>query len=358
MAEQKLAQAVDIEVSIGGTKVDQADLAAFQVDMELSEPDMATIRLKNTGHKYSNGGVKHADAVEIKASKKTIFKGEVVGIEPVYVSGGASTCTIRAFNRLHRLLRGRFSQTFKDMDDQAIASKIATDAGLSAKCGSKPKIKHEHVYQHNQTHLEFLRTRGKRIGFDVWVDDKDMHFDAPKTDKDSGIELVMKDPDAANLLFKFRPRLTSVSSVEKVVVHGWDPVKKEAIVGEAKAKSSKLGKDGSDKAGKKFGSAISYEVDHPVMSVEEAKAIAEAKLADLLMNFVTAEGTCKGNPDIKTGIVLKVTVNPDKDDDVFNGKYFVHGCTHMYSHTQPGADGGGGGYKCAIRCRRDAEKGK
>jgi len=356
--DNKYAQVVNVKVEIAGKEVEENDLAAFQVDMELSQPDMAMIRLKNTGHKYSNGGVKHADAVEIKVGEETIFIGEVVGIEPVYISGGQSTCTIRAFNRLHRLLRGRFSQTFKDMSDQDIAAKIAKDAGLSAKAGSKPKITHEHVYQHNQTHLEFLRTRAARIGYDVWVVDKDMYFDAPKTDKDSGIELVMKDPAAENLLIKFRPRLTSVSSVEKVVVHGWDPVKKEAIVGEAKAKSSKLGKDGADKAGKKFGSAVNYEVDHPVTSVEEAKAIAEAKLADLLMNFVTAEGMCKGNPKLKTGIVVNIVVNSDKDDDVFNGKYFLHGVTHMYTHTQPGADGGGGGYKCGLRCRRDAEKGK
>jgi len=351
------AQVSNVEVEVGGKKIEETDLAAFQVDMQLSEPDMATIRLKNTGHKYSNGGVDHADPVKIKVNDKEIFIGEVVGIEPVYMSGGASTCTIRAFNRLHRLLRGRFSQTFKDMSDQDVAKKIATSCGLSAKCGSTPKITHEHIYQHNQTHLEFLRTRAKRLGFDVWVHDKDLYFDAPKTDKDSGIELVMKDPTAANLLFKFRPRLTSVSSVEKVVVHGWDPIKKEAIVGEAKAASSKLGKDGADKAGKKFGTAISYEVDHPVTTVEEAKAIATAKLADLLMRFVTAEGLAKGNPDLKAGIVVKVTVNPDKADDTFNGKYLLEGVTHTYTHTKPGAEGGGGGYKCAIRGCRDAEKG-
>lgn len=350
------AHVSNVEVHIGGNKVDEADLAAFQVDMQLSEPDMATIRLKNTGHKFSNGGVKHADEVKVKVNDKDIFIGEVVGLEPVYIAGGASTCTVRAFNRLHRLLRGRFSKTYQDMSDQDIASKIAQEVGLSPKCGSSPKIKHEHVYQHNQCHLEFLRCRASRIGYDVWVVDKDLYFDAPKTDKDSGIVLDMKDANAENLLMKFRPRLTSVSAVEKVVVHGWDPIKKEAIVGEAKAKSSKLGKDGADKAGKKFGTAINYEVDHPVTTVEEAKAIAEAKLAEMLMSFVTAEGMAKGNPELKAGIVVKVVINPDKEDDTFNGKYFLDGVTHIYVHAQPGGDREGG-YKCAIRGRRDAEKG-
>lgn len=359
MSDPQFAQVSNVKVEIGSEKpVEETDLSSFKVDMELSQPDMATIILKNTGHKYSNGKFKHADPVEVKVNDETVFKGEVVGIEPLYISGGQSVVTIRAFNRLHRLLRGKFSQTFKDQTDQDIASKIAQDTGLSPKCGSKPKIKHEHVYQHNQTHLEFLRTRAARIGYDVWVDDKDLYFDAPKTDKDSGIELVMKDPSAPNLLLKFRPRLTSVSSVEKVMVHGWDPIKKEAIVGEAKAKSSKLGKEGSDKAGKKFGSAINYEVDHPIASKEEADAIAEAKLAELLMSFITAEGVCKGNPKLKAGQVIKITVNADQADDVFNGKYFLHGVTHEYTHTKPGAEGGGGGYKCGIRCRRDAEKGQ
>ena len=98
--------------------------------------------------------------------------------------------------------------------------------------------------------------------------------------------------------------------------------------------------------------------------MEEAKKLAEAKLNEMLMDFVAGDGLCLGAPEIRAGKVVTILVNPDRADDRFNGEYFVTGASHRYSHsgTGGGAGGeGGGGYVTSIRVRRDAvvtKKGK
>jgi hypothetical protein len=94
-----------------------------------------------------------------------------------------------------------------------------------------------------------------------------------------------------------------------------------------------------------------------VASVDEANKLAEARLGEMMMGYITGEGVTVGNAGLKAGIVVKVTVNTDKTDDRFNGKYFLEGCTHRYRHSPEGG-GTEGGYVSLIRFRRDAEKGQ
>jgi phage protein D len=354
------ARSTNVDVHIGGAEVPDDEVIRFVVDMDLNQADMAVITLKNAGNRHSNAH-KQGDAVEIKVTgdKKTVFKGEIVGIEPVYEAGADSKCVIRAFNRMHRLLRGRKSRTFQDQSDNDIVNTIVGDHGLSAQCASDVNIKHKHVYQHNQTDLEFLRLRAARIGYAVWVDDTTLHFEKPKLDKDSGIELKLTTEASEKYRLKrFAPRMSSAGVVKKVTVRGWDAAKKEAIVGEVTAASSKLGATDAAAAANIFGETKTFTVDHPIASVEEAKAIAQAKLDDFMMSYITGEAECFGHPDYKPGIVLKITVNMETADDLFNGKYFITGCAHMYSHAAGGTAGGTGGYTTVVKVARDAEKGQ
>ena len=347
--------AADTKVKLSGEDVEEDQVHAFSVDLDLSQPAMCTLTLKNKEHKYSNS-VKHGDPVEVKVGDDVLFKGEVVSIEPIYKAGGESKCVVRAFNRLHRLLRGRKSRTFLDQSYQDIASTIAGDAGLSANTGSSPNIKHKHIYQHNQDNLSFLRLLAKRIGYEVWCEDQTLYFDVPKVDRDSGIELKTDGVEDPKLrLVSFAPRMSSAAMVQKVTVRGWDPEKKEEIVGEESVSSSKLGDKTGYAASSTFGSTVTFEVDTPIFSVDEAKAIAKARLDELLMSYITGEGTpAGGNPKLKPGIVVKLTVNVDEASDRFNGKYMVVGVSHTYTHDK-GGGGTKGGYRCAFRVRRDAE---
>ncbi|GAB4513374.1 MAG: phage late control D family protein [Haliangiales bacterium] len=356
MAEQNIASAVGFDVKCGSKEVEPDHLVSFSIELDLGQPDMCMISIRNETHQYS-GSVKLGDPVEIKAGddKTTIFSGKVAGVEPSFKANGENTVTVRAFNKLHQLVQGRKSQTFVDQSDQQIAQKIAKDNGLKPVCGNDPKITHKHVYQHNQTDLEFLRVRAARIGFEVWVEGDELHFEQPKSDVDSGIKLrygdagTSKDEGAVFLKY-FAPRMSSSGVVNKVTVRGWNPETKKEIIGEATASNSKLGKKNASAAA---GSPPeTFSVDQPVFSVEEANAIAKAKLRESMMSFMTGEAECRGSPEIKPGIVVSIEVNPDDANDRFNGKYLVTGASHRYSNP---SRGGEGGLVTRLRLCRDAE---
>jgi uncharacterized protein len=359
-APQGAAGVTDVWVRCGkdpNTAVPDSSVHSLVVDQDVDQPDMCVVTLNNASHSFSND-IRLGDEVEVKIGGqggKTIFKGEVVGLEPIYKTGGESKCVVRAFNRLHRLLRGRKSITFMDKKDSEIAQLIAQQNGLSAQAEATP-VAHKHVYQHNQTDLEFLRLIAARNGFEVLCEDKTLHFRKPRADRDSGVKLKINDSSGGVILKTFTPRLSSAGLVKEVEVRSWNPEKKEEIVARASASNSSLGKRIAPSEAEAFGERVTFTVDRPVSSVEEAKKLAEAKLNDILMDFVAGDGLCIGSPDIQAGTVVQILVNPDKEDDRFNGKYFVTGASHRYSHsaTGGGSGGEGGGYVTSIRVRRDA----
>ncbi|MGH9870336.1 MAG: RHS repeat-associated core domain-containing protein [Candidatus Polarisedimenticolia bacterium] len=73
---------------------------------------------------------------------------------------------------------------------------------IRAAAGGGPVIKHDHVYQHNQTDLEFIRVRAARLGHG-WF----------------------------GTVYKFSPRMSTANQVPRVIVRGWDPEKKQGIAG-------------------------------------------------------------------------------------------------------------------------------
>ncbi len=359
------AATVDFDVLVNGAEIPDGDVVGFVVDHDLNMPRMCVVSLRNQNHVY-NDKYKPGQPVEVKVggdtrnsedgtgagAKPTIFKGLLVGIEPTYKQGGESKIVLRAYDKLHKLTRGRASKTYQDQSDQDIVSAIAQEHGLTATCGSSPKITHKHVYRHNQSSIEFLRTRAARLGFAIWCEDDKLFFDAPKLGEDSGLEFKL-DKDAAQKLKSFHGRLSNAQVVKKVTVRGWDPEKKKEIVGEASAASSPLGSSNGAASLSDFGEVLTFTVDSPIASKEEADAIAKSRLGELAMSYLTAEAEAMGNNKVKAGIVVKITVNQDTPTDRFNGKYLVQGCTHRYAEQK----GGEGGYTTLMRLVRDAEKG-
>ncbi len=353
---------VDFDVKVAGAEVPDGDVVGFVVERDLGMPDMAMVTVRNNVHQYT-AKYKPGDTLELligkgaeQTDKVSVFKGEIVGIEPSYRAGGDSKVVIRAYHKLHRLTRGRKSKTYQKQSDQDICSAIAGQHGLSAQAGSTPKITHDHVYQHNQTDLEFLRVRAARLGFSVWGDDTKLYFDAPKLDQDSGIELKLADNQGGggtHFIKSFSARMSNAGVMKKVTVRGWDPIKKQEIVGEESAKASPLGSQNAASTLGDFGEVATFTVDHPIFSVEEAKAIAKSKLGEASMSFVTAEAECRGHPDYKPSIVVKIVVNLDTADDPYNGKYLITGVTHQFSQQK---GGGQGGYISLLRLARDAVK--
>jgi phage protein D len=347
------------DVLVDSKKLPAGSIVAFVVDLDLNQPGMCVVTLRNIDPEQNNS-FKLGTTVEVNFdsgqsgnSQTTIkmFKGELVGIEPSYAQGGERTLSLRAFDKLHRLQRVRRSAVYENQTDQDIASAIASRHQLSALCGSTPKIKHEHIYQPNQTDLEFLLVRADRIGYSVWCEDTKLYFDALKLGADSGLHFVYgrKGKDTLELV-SFAARLSNALVVKKVIVRGWNSETKKEFVGEANAKRSPLGSSIAASSLGDFDAVTTYNVDHPIFSVEEATALANARLAESALSFLTAEAEAMGNTGVKPGIVVKVTVNEANANDRFNGKYLVQGCTHRYVVEKTAA------YTTTMRLARNAEK--
>ena len=352
--------APNYKLKIGSIDPDEVkpDFQSFVVERDMFQPDMAAVVLSNQGGQYS--ATKIGDAVEINVGDdngEPIFKGEVIGVEPTYRGGEKSRVLIRCMNRFHRLLRHRKSVTFTDKTDQQILSAVVGDAGLQLQWKHEKSITFKHVYQHNQTDMEFLRTRAARMGCHVWCVDKTVHVKEPDLQQQPSLTLSITAANGENeaTIKSFKPRQSSAAILKTVTVRGWNPETKELIVGNCSAQSSKLGPQNAVAASGELGKEETFTVDHPIWSKEEAMALAKARLVDLSLSYITGECELMGTSKVDLGKVVKVEVNVEPDtkaDDPFNGNYYVMGITHRFAMSKSKD----GGFATILRLARDAQK--
>lgn len=258
---------------------------------------------------------------------KSLIVGEVTAIEPEFSEDEAPVLKIHGYDLLHRFRRGRKTNTFTQMKDSQIAEQIASNLNLRARV-EDTQVVHDYILQNNQTDIDFLLERARRIRYEVIVRDKTLHFRKAANNKGEVVAL-----DYGFTLKNFYPRLSTIKQVSEVIVQGWDPKKKEAIVGQAKK-----GDETTKMAGSKLGAAISegafFEtknviVQKPIFSQGEATQIAKGKFNDMTVTFITGEGEAIGNVDIRAGEVIKL----DKLGKRFSGLYYVTSSTHVVDQT-------------------------
>ncbi len=154
-------------------------------------------------------------------------------------------------------------------------------------------------------------------------------------------------------LENFAPQSNAAAQADEAYCRGWDPDKKEQIVGHFQAEPSSLG---SEQGASAFGDKPKLEIcDIPVRTKEEADAVAESALTERNMQFITGSLTTKGNPKIKVGTIVQI----DANDKRYNGKYYVSGVRHKFSHGASGLGGGSGtgGFMTEVLFQRDAGMG-
>src|SRR3954469_11167147 len=253
----------------------------------------------------------------------SLFKGEITGLEPSFGAGRAPVLVVRGYDRRHRLARGRSTRSFVKKKDSEIAAQIARAAGLTADV-TDSVVTHDYVMQANQTDLEFLLERARRINYEVVVEDKTLAF-RPVANAAGAEVTLAADAD----LFEFRPRLSAAAQVADVVVRGWDPQHKQAIVGRAKSgdevskmKGQQAGAALSERA---FGAATGELSRLPVASQAEADQLAIATLNETALELITGEAACDGSTLLRPGKVVEITGAGKR----FSGLYYVTAVAHV-----------------------------
>jgi phage protein D len=257
-----------------------------------------------------------------------LIDGEVAALEPAYPTRGADMLLVRGYDRLHRLRRGRKQRSFLNMKYSDVAAQIANEMGLMPRCDATQE-KHDYIFQTNQTNIDFLKGLARRINYELVVKNKELHFRKPRTDRSTSFTL-----EWGKSLKSFAPRMSTSGQVSEVVVRGWDPKGKKEIVGRAKKGDVKKDLKGSSTgpvtAERAFGQVETSVCSYPIFDRAEADALARSELNKRALNFLVGEGTCIGETDIRSGIVLELKGLGKR----FSGNYYVASTTHTYVNGQ------------------------
>jgi len=256
-----------------------------------------------------------------------MIEGEIVRLDFAYETHSPITMTLIGFDRMFRLNRTKHSRSFIKMTDSQIAQKIASEMGLQADVESTSE-KFDYLFQNNQSNLNFLKQRAKRIDYEVEVEGKKLIFKKARHEgRKKSVDLVWD-----RTLIEFHPKIDATKIVDEIVVTGWNPKTKKLIKGKAKAGDEKkpIGGDGGSSALKgKFSSSNSksFKVDAPLVSQEEADNIAKARLNQINMEYITGYGVAVGEPKIQAGKLISI----DGVGDMLNGEYYIVACEHIFS---------------------------
>jgi phage protein D len=271
---------------------------------------------------------------------KSVFSGEITGLEPDFPEARPPTLTVRGYDRRHRLMRERKTSSFTNLKDSDIASKLAGNAGLSPKV-EDTGVMLPYVLQHNQTDLEFLLGRAQRIDYEVIVEDRSLLY-RPRKIKDSAALTLRRDIE----LLEFRPRMTTMGQVQELNIRGWNAKdKKEIIAHSAAGDESTLmgGKvSGPSKVKQLFSGSASTRVTKPVHSQAEADQMAKQGFLEIALGYIRAEGVCIGDPELRAGTVVKIEGIGER----FSGLYYICSTEHRFSKRK--------GYRTGFSARRNA----
>lgn len=264
---------------------------------------------------------------------EALFKGEITGLEGDYGVGGQRV-VLRAYDLSHRLHRGRRTEAYPNKKDSDIARQLAGDAGLQIGTVDDSGTVHDHVSQINLTDWEFLKARGREIGFEVGVNEGKFVFrrsvvnqgapSAGDLDATGPLQLAF-----GSDLMEFRPRVSATAQVTEVVARGWSYQDKREVIGRETTSACNSAPEIPDTptavAGK-FPTKPYTVTDRVLTTQSEADSAAKGMAHQISAALGEADGIARGNPRIRAGAALKVSLVAPP----FAGTWTVTNSRHVF----------------------------
>jgi phage protein D len=343
----------DFDIKVNGTSLPvkaRRDIRSVTVHEDVTALSMFTIELYNWDEEDLK--VSWSDSQfftlgnEVEISLGYLDKlgkvllAEITSLEPTFNMGQTPMLVVRGYDHRHRLMRDRKTRSFSKMKDSAIAGQVARDAGLRAQVKDS-KVALAYVAQSNQTDLEFLRARARRIGYEVYVKDKVLYFQPPQNAGRATVTLTLEDD-----ITEFTPRLSAMAQVGEVAVRGWDVKQKKEIVGKAgvgQESGAMGGKASGPKAtNRALGKAASATVSQPIESKAEADQMALGQFNAMALGYIQGDLVCYGRPQLRAGIVVDI----QGAGTTFSGPYYVTSVVHTVTPDD--------GYQTTLNVQRNA----
>ena len=255
-----------------------------------------------------------------------IASGLVTEITTNFPESGTPELAIAGYDHGFPLTIGKNSRTWTKALDSDAVHEITSFHNLNASVETT-KEQHAQIEQNQESDFEFLKKLADRNHFEMYVDEhRTLHFRKPNDTATAVVRLAWGEG-----LLSFKPEANLAGQISKVEVYGWDPKKKEKIVGVARA-GEESGKKGSGKsAGERLKAFVKdpdkqpvLRLRQPVFTQAEAEKRAYAALNERAKQFLTGEAEAIGLPDLRPDR----TVMLDNLGTPFSKTYYVQQATH------------------------------
>lgn len=270
---------------------------------------------------------------------EAVIAGEITALEPTFSAAGPPTLIVRGYDKRHRLNTARGTRSFLGQKDSDIAAQVGGNAGLAV-AATDSGVTHPYVLQNNETDLNFLLERARRIHYELAMDGDTLLFRPVANTAAGAVTLTLEDD-----LLEFHPRLSLVP-VTQMKVLGWSPKEKQAFMASAGA-GDETGTMGGEKsaarqAGDILGEAVETMVRTPVGSQAEADQMVAGRFNAAALDSIRGEGCCRGRTDVRAGKVIRIEAIGTR----FSGAYYVTSAVHSYTRRD--------GYITHFQVRRNA----
>jgi uncharacterized protein len=232
-----------------------------------------------------------------RANLTTILRGMITEIGTTFPDAGVPELSVSGYDHLFPLSLGKISTSYRDRTDSEVVDQIARENRLGSSTQSTSE-RHAQIEMNQQSQLDFVKTLAERNHFEFYADEnKQLHFAKPNDGGEGVVTLSWGES-----LLSFKPEANLAAQVSSVVVYGWDPERKQAIVGRATA-GEESGHDprrssGGQRVRQATGKSPVLEVRQPVFTEAEARRRAQAILNDHAKTFLTGDAECIGLPEL------------------------------------------------------------
>ena len=163
--------------------------------------------------------------------------GVITEIATSFPEAGTPELTISGYDHGFPLTIGKNARTWTKALDSDAAQEIASFHNLNSNI-QRTAERHPQIEQNQESDFEFLKKLADRNHYELFLDEqRTLHFRKPNDTASPVVRL-----EWGRGLISFKPEANLAGQVARVEVYGWDPKKKEKILGVATA-GEESGKD-------------------------------------------------------------------------------------------------------------------
>ena len=315
------------------------EIANVQVDNTLKGADRfaftvnSTFNFETREFEYLQTTFGFGKPVEIymgyvgNVAPKLMLRGMITSVQTSFPSAGLPQINISGYDLSYPMTKGKRSDNWTDQTDAEVVKLIASRYGLDSKTDDT-KIKQPKTEQSQESDFQLLEKLAERNGFEMYVYDKTLYFQAPKNNVPAAVTL-----EWGKGLVSFAPEINISEQITRVEVRGWDVQKKAEIVGVARS-GDEPGREVGRRSGAEHVKAVvndddagSLKIRMPVFSKQEAERRAKAILKKRAEMLVQGSGESIGLPEI----VADTNVELMGLGKMFSKTYYVDQSTHTIS---------------------------